>query len=37
MSDGLSLGIHSARQPLLPQELPHLVQTLLIDDLPPPS
>ena len=30
-----SLGIRSGRQPLLPQELPHLVQTLLIDDLPP--
>ena len=29
-----SFGIRSARQPLLPQELPHLVQTLLIDDLP---
>ena len=35
VSDELSLGIRSARQPLLPQELPHLVQTLLIDDLPP--
>ena len=35
MSDGLSLGIRSARQLLLPQELPHLVQTLLIDDFRP--
>ena len=37
MSDELSLGFRSARQPLLPQELPRLVQTLLIDDLPPRS
>ena len=35
VSDGLSLGIRSPRQPLLPQELPQLVRTLLIDDLPP--
>ena len=35
VSDELFLGIRSARQPLLPQELPHLVQTLLIDDPPP--
>ena len=35
VSDELSLGIRSARQPLLPHKLPHLVQTLLIDDLPP--
>ena len=37
VSDELSLATRSARQPLLPQELPHLVQTLLIDDLPPRS
>ena len=35
VSDGLSLGTRSVRQPLLPQELPQLVRTLLIDDLPP--
>ena len=35
MSDELALGIRSARQPFLPQELPRLVQMLLIDDLPP--
>ena len=29
VSDGLSLAIRSARQPLLPQELPQLVRTLL--------
>ena len=35
VSDGLSLGIRSVRQPLLPQELPQLVRTVLLDDLPP--
>ena len=35
MSDELALGIRSQRQPFLPQELPRLVQDLLIDDLPP--
>ena len=35
VSDELALGVRSARQPHLPQELPHLVQMLLIDDLPP--
>ena len=34
-SDGLCLGVRAARRPLLLQELPQLVQTLLIDDLPP--
>ena len=34
VSDGLSLGIRSARQPLLPQKLLQLVRALLIDDLP---
>ena len=35
VSDGLSLGIRSVRQPLLLQELPQFVRTLLIDDPPP--
>ena len=35
VSDELALGIRSPRQPFLPQELPRLVQDLLIDDLPP--
>ena len=35
MSDELALDIGSQRQPFLPQELPRLVQDLLIDDLPP--
>ena len=35
MSDELALSIRSQRQPFLPQELPRLVQDLLIDDLPP--
>ena len=34
VSDDLALGIRSQRHPFLPQELPRLVQDLLIDDLP---
>ena len=34
MSDELALGIRWQRKPFLPQELPRLVQDLLLDDLP---
>ena len=35
ISDQLALGIHAARKPYLPQMLPMLLQSLLLDDLPP--
>lgn len=34
ISDQLALGIRSVRRPQLPQELPELINSLLIDDLP---
>ena len=34
VSDHLALGIRSSRQPFLPQALPQLIQSLLIDDVP---
>ena len=34
VSDQLALGIRSKRRPYLPQALPALLQTLLLDDLP---
>ena len=35
ISDQLALGIRAARKPYLPQMLPMLLQSLLLDDLPP--
>ena len=35
ISDQLALGIRASRKPYLPQSLPALLQTLLLDDLPP--
>ena len=35
ISDQLALHIRAARKPYLPQTLPMLLQSLLLDDLPP--